>query len=324
MIVCYANGDGLGHLTRVRAYLHTRSLLAPVRDEPITILTGSPFAGDPRVTGGHPVLSAPGGLDRAGLTRWIRATLAGLRPAELVVDAFPAGLAGELTARAIPAGTRVVHLARLLRWDAYRPLLPPEPPGFAETWLVEPVTAEHEAYLRSVSAMVAPLELIEPPVGSGTGAPGAPRGTPTTMPEGWLIVHAGPVPEVTELIGYAREMADLEGVRPRLALISPHPPDPLPPDLAHLDVYPAWPLFASAERIITAAGCNIVRQLARWPGQHRVLPFPRRFDDQFARAARVRARAVRSFTANPVRYGTAGQCQTAEPPPSTGSTAPWM
>ena len=55
MIVCYANGGGLGHLTRIRAYLHTR----PPGGEPVTILTGSPFAADPRVIGGHRVRSAP-------------------------------------------------------------------------------------------------------------------------------------------------------------------------------------------------------------------------------------------------------------------------
>jgi hypothetical protein len=271
VIVCYANGGGLGHLTRIRAYLYTRW-----RGEPATILTGSPFAADPRVTGGHPVRSAPAGLDRDGLTRWLGVALAGLRPAELVVDAFPAGLSGELTARSIPAGTRVVHLARLLRWDAYEPLLPAEPPHFAETRLVEPVTAAHEAYLLSVSTSLGALELTEPPA-------------PSTTVDGWLIVHSGPDSETRELVAYAREMAELEGLRPRLTVVSPTRPHALPPEVAHLDVYPAWPLFPAAERIITAAGCNIVRQLAYLPERHRMMPFPRRFDDQFTRAARVRA-----------------------------------
>ena len=168
-----------------------------------------------------------------------------------------------------------MHLARLLRWDAYRPLLPPEPPGFAQTYLVEPVTPEHEAYLRSVSGAVTPLELVEPPVPE------------SSVVDGWLIVHSGPETEIVELVEYAREMAGLEGVRPRLTLVSPGRPDGLPPGVAHLDVYPAWPLFP-AERIVTAAGCNVVRQLARWPDRHRMMPFPRRFDDHFTRAARVR------------------------------------
>lgn len=195
-----------------------------------------------------------------------------------MVDAFPAGLAGELSARAVPPGVRVVHLARLLRWDEYRPLLPAEPLAFDETWLVEPVTAGHEAYLRSVSAALAPLELAEPPA-----AP------PAAPPGGWLVVHSGPPGETAELVAYARETAALEGVRPRFTLVSPSRPATLPDDVAHLDVYPAWPLFAGAERIVTAAGCNAVRQAAPWADRHRMMPFPRRFDDQFARAARARA-----------------------------------
>ncbi|MEV5752971.1 hypothetical protein AB0L00_34580 [Actinoallomurus sp. NPDC052308] len=275
MIVCYAQGGGLGHLTRIRAYLHTRE----VGDEPVTILTGSPFAGDPRVVAGRPVLSAPAGLDRDALTRWIGGTLAGLRPRELVVDAFPAGLSGELSAAIVPAGTRVVHLARLLRWDAYRPLLAADPLEFAETRLVEPVGDAHRAYLESVSSVVAPLTLVDPP---------EPEPAVPTEPGGWLIVHSGPVAEVSELVAYALDVAALDGVRPSFTLVSPNRPDGLPPGIAHHDVYPAWPLFAGADRIVTAAGCNVVRQLARWPERHRMLPFPRRFDDQYARAARAR------------------------------------
>ncbi len=267
MIACYAHGGGLGHLTRIRAYLHTRA-----RDEPVTILTGSPFAADPRVTGGCAVRSAPAGVD---LARWIAGELAALEPSELVVDAFPAGLSGELTERTAPPGTRVVHLARLLRWDAYRPMLPPAPPGFDETLLVEPVAAGHLDYLRSVSSSVATLDLVEPPAVADAV-------------EGWLIVHAGPPAEIAELVAYAREIAGFEGVRPRLTLVSPTRPSRLPAGVAHLDVYPAWPLFGSAERIITAAGCNVVRQLAPWRDRHTMMPFPRRYDDQFARAARAR------------------------------------
>ena len=195
------------------------------------------------------------------------------------MDAFPAGLSGELTARVVPEGARVVHLARLLLWEAYRPLLPAGPLRFTETVLVEPVTREHEEYLRSVSASLTPLELAEPAAPAPEAAPG-----------GWLVVHSGPPAETAELVAYAREIAELEGVRSRLTLVSPIRPDGLPPGVAHLDVYPAWPLFPYAERIITAAGCNVVRQLAPFRDRHHMMPFPRRFDDQFTRAARTRSR----------------------------------
>ncbi len=213
--------------------------------------------------------------ERLGLRAWVGEVLREVGVSEFVVDAFPAGLRGELDASVVPAGVRVTHLARLLRWPEYAACLPDRPLRFERTWLVEPVG--HGGYLAEVSARVAPLELREPPAETGPG------------PGGWLIVHTGPGEEILELVGYARDTARLEGVRPRLTLVSPHRPPGLAADVAHLDVYPAWPLFDRAERIITAAGCNAVRQAAPWRDRHRVVPFPRRYDDQFARAARITA-----------------------------------
>ena len=252
MIVCYAAGDGLGHLMRLRSALHT---LSP--DGPVTVVTGSPFARDPRVAGGwHVVESA-----------------AGLAPDEVVVDAFPAGLKGELTR--FPPGTRVTHLARLLRWDAYRPLLPADPPRFDRTFVLEPLAPAHDAYLREVSDEVSPLTLTDPP------------SEPIDV-DGWLIVHSGPEAEILELIAYAQDMASAERVAPPMTLVSPQRPHDLPAGIAHLDIYPAHRPGPNVDRIITAAGFNAVRQFAPWRERHRMLPFPRSLDDQFARAARAR------------------------------------
>lgn len=273
MIVCYADGDGLGHLTRLRAALHTLG-----RTGPVTILSGSRFATDPRVVGDWPLRCAPAGLDRAGLTRWIGTLLAELAPDEFVVDAFPCGLKGELMGAVVPDPTRVTHLARLLRWEVYRELIPADPPRLDRTFVLEPLAPAHEAYLRSISEEVVPLGLDEPPA-----SPAA------EVPDGWLVVHSGPDSELLDLVAYARDMASFEGIRPSLTLVSPRRPQGLANDIVHLDVYPAWPLFPSAERIVTAAGFNAVRQLAPWRDKHRMLPFPRRLDDQFTRAARARS-----------------------------------
>ena len=273
MIVCYAQGGGLGHLTRIRAYLHTVHA-----DEPATVLTSSPFAADPRVLGPHRLLSPPAGAAPVG---WLAATLRDLAPRTFVVDAFPAGIDGELTAELVPPGTRTVHLARLLRWDAYRRVLPTVPVRYDRTWTVEELTTDHAAHLAAVSGTVAPLRLTEPqPVSNG----------PQEIHGAWLIVHAGPATEVAELLAYARECAALEGARPSLVLVAPRRPPDLPPEVRHVDPYPAWPLFAHAGRIVSAAGCNVVRQATRWRGRHLLLPFPRRWDDQFLRAARARPR----------------------------------
>ncbi|MFI0409959.1 hypothetical protein [Actinomadura sp. 3N508] len=251
MIACYAAGDGLGHLTRLRSVLHTLGL-----DGPVTVVTASPYAADPRVTGGWRIVSS---LDVADAD-------------EVIIDAFPAGLKGDLAR--IPPGPRVTHLARLLRWDAYQPLLPAVPPRFDRTFVLEPLAPAHAAYLDTVSEQVTPLTLTDPP------------SEPLDV-YGWLIVHSGPDAETLELVAYARDTAVVEGVRPPMTLVSPHKPDGLPPGVAYLDAYPAGLPGPNVERIVTAAGFNAVRQFAPWRGIHRVLPFPRSFDDQFARAARV-------------------------------------
>ncbi|NDU75918.1 hypothetical protein GWI34_25300 [Actinomadura sp. DSM 109109] len=254
MIVCYAAGDGLGHLTRLRSVLHTLG-----REGPVTVVTGSRFAADPRVTGGWAVVRAAGpAVSTAD---------------EVIVDAFPAGLRGELTA--LPSAARTTHLARLLRWDAYRPLLPADPPRFDRTFVLEELDPAHHAYLRAVSDEVVPLTLADPP------------SEPVDV-EGWLIVHSGPGEETLQLVAYARDMASAERVRPPMTLVSPARPDGVPPDVAHLDVYPAWVPGPNVERIVTAAGFNAVRQYAPWRERHRMMPFPRSLDDQYTRAARAR------------------------------------
>ncbi|GIJ55708.1 hypothetical protein [Virgisporangium aurantiacum] len=268
MIACYAAGGGLGHLTRVRAFLHA---MRPGRDA--VILTSSPHAGDPRVVGPHRTVKVPPGASY--LT-----ALAELAPTELIVDAFPGGLYGELTPSALPASIRTTtHLARLLQWTRYRAVATRPLPRYDQTWTVEPLTGEHHADLAAVSTAMAPLDLVDP----------RPADVPALDGDAWLIVHSGPAAEVAELIAYAEETAAAEGLPPssrRLVLVAP--PGIEDPRVRRLDVYPAWPLFARASRIITAAGCNAVRQAAPWRDRHRMIPFPRLFDDQFTRAARAR------------------------------------
>ncbi|MFC4910848.1 hypothetical protein [Actinomadura gamaensis] len=252
MIACYARGAGLGHLTRVRAALRALGR----EDEPVALVSGSPFV-------------------QRGAPGWdVVPSLDDVRADEVWIDAFPAGINGELE---IPDGRRVVHLARLLRWPVYEKLLPAVRPRFDVTYVCEPLAPAHEAFLRDVSDELKPLKLVDPPARCDVQV------------DGWLIVHSGPDDEIRELVGYALDMAAAEGASPTFTLIAPRRPDGLPAQVVHHDVYPAWPLGARAERIVTAGGFNAVRQFAPWRERHRIMPFPRRLDDQFARAARVRA-----------------------------------
>ena len=107
----------------------------------------------------------------------------------------------------------------------------------------------------------------------------------------WLVVHGGPEHEVDELLAYARSEARHEHVEPRLVLVAPGRADtrdgvaPVPV----LDAVPAAPLFGRVDRVFTGGGFNAVREAVAAGVEHRALPFPRRFDDQYRRVARARA-----------------------------------
>lgn len=179
MILYYALGGGLGHLTRARKVLGDR--------DDAVLLTSSSHARDPRVTGGRPVIPVPRrlGHDRAAFRPWLRALLHDLDPDELFVDSFPGGILGELCGMRLPRATLI---ARRLRWDAYADRLDGPLPMYERVHRLEPL-----GY--AAPGPVEPLQLPH-------AAPGAPLADePHT-----LVVHAGPQDELDQLLAHARGM----------------------------------------------------------------------------------------------------------------------
>jgi hypothetical protein len=275
MLLYYAMGGGLGHLTRARAFLHTTGL-----DDEAALFTSSRFAEDPRVTGGLPVVRVPADLDgdRGGLRALLGRTIAELGVRRLVVDALPAGILGELADFAPPAGLEIWHVARLLRWAQYSAYASARLPRFDVTYELEELHEDHRRALEVSSGEIRRLELVDPP-----STPPKPVEAPYA-----LVVHSGPDEETNDLVACARELLRADGSEARLVVASPERPRNLPLDAAWHDAFPATALFAAAERIVTAAGFNVVRQTEPFRSKRFLVPYPRRFDDQFARAARLR------------------------------------
>jgi predicted glycosyltransferase len=203
VILYYALGGGLGHLTRARKVLEALEL---TRDA--VLLTASPFGADPRVTGGIPVLKVPRrlGHDRDAFRAWLAPVL---RQADaLIVDSFPAGILGELSGMTLPPAR---HVARLLRWDAYATRLDGPLPDYDVIYALEPLTHDLGPTL--------PLHL-----------PATPIGAPLVEEPHWLVVHSGPQSELDELLIHA------EGA-PKLVVVSPRHTDvyPVAPHLAHAE-----------------------------------------------------------------------------------------
>lgn len=200
--------------------------------------------------------------DRDAHRQWLADRFRGHR---VIVDTFPAGIQGEL------AGIDDVafdHVARLLRWSDYRSAVPQKPPRFNTTYVVEELTQEHEQFLRKNSDQVVTLQLSPRATGNGQ------RATPFS-----LIVHSGPPHEVEELIAYAKELGDEPLVVVTRCAID---------GVDRIDTDSPADYFPAATRIISAAGFNVMLETEAWRNKHHVVPFPRRFDDQFLRAARRR------------------------------------
>jgi predicted glycosyltransferase len=198
VILYYALGGGLGHLTRARKVIDALGL----RD--VVLLTASRFARDPRVVGELPVLRVPRrlGRDRAAFRAWLASVL---REAdELLVDSFPGGILGELCGLSLPPATLI---ARRLRWEVYEQRLDGPLPEYARTYEVEP------------------LGLGEP-----LALPRAPVGEPLLDEPHWLVVHSGPRHEIDVLLQHALGA-------PKLVVVSPHHRDvyPVAPHLAHAE-----------------------------------------------------------------------------------------
>ncbi len=277
MVVYYALGGGLGHLTRARGVL-AKLGLGPGLAGDAVLLTASRYAWDPRVTGGLPVVEVPSGLghDRAGFRRWLAGTLSELAPDEVIVDTFPGGILGELCGLELPPARLV---ARRLRWPAYRRRLPGPLPAYEVGYVIEPLSTPHADALGAIAGRLERLPLAFTP---STGA--------ALHPEPHVaVIHAGPGEELGELIELAHELRS--GPSARVVIVSPRRPERLRGDAVWSDAYPVAPHLHHAQLVVTAAGWGAMHDTEHVRDRHRFMPFPRPLDDQFWRARAASRRA---------------------------------
>lgn len=268
-------GGGLGHLTRARAFLQ----MLEIEDE-TSIITASNFADDKRVVGNIKIFRIDGKYShkkkdyRKNLTNIFNE----IKPKTLFLDAFPAGIIGEFADFDF-GEIKINYLARLIRWGNYYPLLEGFSNNFEKTHILEKLENEHLTFIKNNSKTIENVELIYPQIENKISIQEKPF---------WLIVHSGEESETMELVKYAEEMRDIERSDGKLILISPQTLDLKIHGFIQKDIYPASSLFESAERIFTACGFNVMKQTEKFRDKHFFIPFERRFDDQFKRAARAK------------------------------------
>jgi peroxiredoxin len=274
-------GGGLGHLTRARAVLYTLGI-----ETNAAIITSSNFAFDKRVTGDVKIIQVDKNFEKNTLAfqRFLQKLFLESNCTNLYIDSFPLGIIGEFSNFEFPENLKVNYLARRLKWRNYQKFQAGVIPKFNKTFILEPLEVEHQEFVNNNSTEQIEFEISYPAPKLSSPDKEILESILNEKKTFWLIVHTGSEAETEELMNFAEEMRKIEKNNLNLILISPTSSRFQKAGLRQFNLYPASILFAHAERIFTAAGFNAMHQTAAFRQKHFFIPFPRRFDDQFARA----------------------------------------
>ncbi len=261
-------------MTRFLAFCHTFSLNPELITASADLIEKFPLPTNIRV---H-IPNEQAIANQQSFSIWLEKLIFDKKPPLFFVDAFPGGILGELCNLKILEEIECVYLARLLKWQVYLQRIGGTFPRFSEILRLEELSPEHERFLKDCVGPIKDVELIDPPVEKVSDIPA----------RFWLVIHSNSGNELEQLWNYAVETASLQKVSPYFVVVAPGSrPDYLPADALHLDIYPATSLLQHAEKVFSAAGFNICRQMRPYREKHLVMPFNRSLDDQFLRAERL-------------------------------------
>lgn len=290
MNLYYAVGGGLGHFSRALAFVHTYPTLTPgntvvmVADRDIYTLEHHRFSVPE--WGNLCIEKIPKRLfqQRNQLTRWLQQWMDDHGPEAIFLDTFPAGISGEWNG--VDTGrSRICYVGRYLDCQAYAysPAL-----SFDRAYRTEVWHPDQEAVISRCSRQIVPLALHYP---AASVPPALLKRIRDWQQRGravWAVVHSEPPEETEALLGYARDKAALTQIDP-VYLLCCRQPFTSEDEVHAVALFPAYGLFPHVDRIITAAGFNLIQQTHAYQDKHWCMPFPRRYDDQFLRFKKRKA-----------------------------------
>ncbi len=317
MIFYYALGAGLGHITRSLKVLDKIKI-----DSDVTILTNSRLNTLPKAihwfekhqacfekqhlphrlriiymydeSGKDVESNFREDSNRQSTQVWLTNQLHNNNPGVLYIDTFPNGISGELTVlpKQFPH-LKLIYVARHLKWDVYQPLLNWSI-QFDHTYIVETLTPHHQAFVESHSTTFEKLDLT-----NVKGVQHIPKINATQTQEHvtpanpsrpyCAVIHFGSTEEIQILLEYAFDRIHIEKRNLKLVLVSPDVINSQRyPEIEQISAFPADEVLKQAECIVSAAGFNIIQEQWHSDREHWVVPFQRKYDDQFDRAARYR------------------------------------
>ncbi len=270
MILFYGMGGGLGHLTRIQAFI------AQFEVTDYIIASANPLAHHLFAENQLVYLPAEN-KEAVDYSLALQAIIDNHSFSEIYIDTFPMGILGELSWLSA-TNLKLNHIARRLIWKNYAPLIKNSTPLFFEkVYQLEALEADHLGYLKKCAKEIVSTNIQYL-------VPNPARVTHQFQKPLWLIVHSFHPEEIESLIRYAEDQARIEKVNPGFLVITDQPIENCPYPV--LFDFPAADWFPLADRIFSGGGFNAMQQMIPFKEKHKPFPFPRRFDDQFWRVGR--------------------------------------
>lgn len=276
-IIYYGLGGGLGHLTRFTAFCHTLGI------KPVLVASQKDCLKDLFKTFASEIFIVPNYLtyDKEGLKKWLFDLINRMKPDRMILDAFPAGILGELSeCNSCFEDIRIEYIARILKLETYQKRVLGGFPNISKIWKVEKLGKEQEDWFNKLvlsnNLSIEDLNLCYPDFNEDLII---------NLPDNcWLIVHSGSEEELQELYEYAKDEALQENNHPNIVVVGQvSRPAFLSENIPYYSVYPITNLLKKATRVVSGAGFNIMKQMSKMKAKHIVLPFDRALDDQHLR-----------------------------------------
>ncbi len=269
----YANGGGLGHLTRTSAFISMKNFLS----KDCIILTASAKAFLFFETFQIEIIPSQLAENKELLVLFIQEKIIFHQINEFYIDTFPLGIFGELQWMDFK-NIQVFYLARLLKWEVYKPIFEKIPFYFKESYIFENLEQNHFLFVKQYSINLKHLTICYPNVNIGHEM----SFLEDYSVEKWLVVHSEPKEEVEILMKYASDLAISQDKIPLFFIITQAS---IASNLSFhkLDIFPAYSVFPYFDKIITACGFNLMNQAKFFKNKHIAIPFERKYDNQFAR-----------------------------------------
>ena len=286
MILYYAVGGGLGHVSRSLAIIHT--LIIP--SDEIIILSSIKNVAKIFKTTRYKHIPVHDKFDKKPdeYEAWLKNILDNYAIKQVFLDAFPFGIKYEWENIALFCPQiKFTYIARLLNKETVNQIITRQKICYTQTFICEKIeNQQHLSFINNHSEIVSNLELSYP-VNKKISLTYKRLFLKIKKDDNklYLIVHSGSENEIEMLLDYANEISVVKKEIPFFILISPlvHLVK-LPEHCLGFSYYPASTFFEMADRIFTACGFNSMQQTLLYTEKHHFLPFPRKLDDQFQRA----------------------------------------